>query len=74
VELAHSTAPIILDPLAPYLGKAAWQTAFNDWYASADVTVLNMLLASAMMIRRLFDSSIAGAGWFDMRSAWRFTS
>jgi O-methyltransferase involved in polyketide biosynthesis len=31
VELAHSTAPIIQDPLSPYFGKAAWQTAFNDW-------------------------------------------
>lgn len=31
VELEHGTSPIIKDPLARILGKAAWQTAFNDW-------------------------------------------
>lgn len=31
VEMEHSTAPIINDPLARYLGRAAWQTACKDW-------------------------------------------
>lgn len=31
VELQHSTAPIICDRLAPHLGRAAWETAYQDW-------------------------------------------
>jgi O-methyltransferase involved in polyketide biosynthesis len=48
VELAHSIAPVIQDPLALHLGKAAWQTAFNDWYASADITVHRVCCSLAL--------------------------
>jgi O-methyltransferase involved in polyketide biosynthesis len=31
IELRFSTSPIIIDPLASLLGKAAWNTAHKDW-------------------------------------------
>lgn len=31
IERQFSTSPIIIDPLASHLGKAAWDTAHTDW-------------------------------------------